>query len=92
MLKKWRSKKHLKEVAELGCIICGKEACAHHITGHGDSGTGTKPSDALVMPLCHNHHTGRDGVHKVGVLAWESAYGSQWKMIAETLAMIKEGR
>ena len=44
---------HLQDVRELGCIICGAPANAHHPTSlRGD----TKAPDELAIPLCPDHH------------------------------------
>lgn len=71
-------------LTEDGCIICKQPASIHHCIGgsmltelgvqHGKS---QKNSDWLVLPLCYNHHQGREGLHTIGVLTWERRYGSQ---------------
>lgn len=40
-------------------------------------GMSQKVSDWLVIPLCARHHTGKEGIHTIGVDAWEAAYGPQ---------------
>lgn len=90
MFKRWRSKKHVQAIKELPCCICGDEATAHHIIGVGDGAMGSKAPDSHCIPLCHDHHTGRDGIHTVGVMQWESVYRTQWEYLARTLAYLKE--
>lgn len=74
---------HFNRVAAIGCCICGQPAQLHHATGGSMiergvmRGMSQKVSDWLVIPLCERHHTGRDGIHAIGVDAWEGRYGSQ---------------
>lgn len=90
IFKRWRSKKHIERIKQMPCCICGQEATAHHRIGSGDGVMGDKQPDSHCIPLCHNHHTGRDGIHTVGVMAWEDQFGSQWKHLAKTLARMVE--
>ncbi len=92
MFKRFRSKKHLRQVADMGCVICGNEGVAHHILIEGHGIMGSKAADSMSFCLCNHHHLGDSGLHTLGVLAWESQYGSQWKHLAKTLAMIVEER
>lgn len=80
--KPWRNKKHLSRVKQLPCCMCGVEPAgdAHHVTGVGLGGMGTKPSDALTMPLCREHHT---MIHNTPEL-----WPEQWKWVAETNARL----
>jgi hypothetical protein len=41
------------------------------------AGMAQKNSDWLAIPLCIYHHTGKAGIHSVGVRGWEAAYGKQ---------------
>lgn len=47
-------------------------------------GTGLKTNDWLVIPLCHNHHQGPDGIDasQNSVIEWESRFGTQVDYIA----------
>lgn len=47
------------------CVICGREAVNLHHVLFGNFGSGRKHSDqdGYVIPLCHNHHTGKEGIH-----------------------------
>lgn len=89
-LKRWRNKAHLDKIRGMPCCICGNEAAPHHIVGHGESIMGNKAPDSLCMPLCVNHHTGKDGIHTIGLKEFESRYGPQWRMVAKTLAKVVE--
>lgn len=69
-------KQHMAKVAALGCILCKhldlgeSPACLHHPkTG------GKRASDWDVIPLCHYHHQGKDGVHGLWRKRFEKFYG-----------------
>lgn len=60
--KEWKSK-----VADLGCILCrhfdlGQTPASLHHAREGQ-GMSQRASDWLVIPLCHRHHQGQDGIH-----------------------------
>lgn len=63
--KEWKSK-----VADLGCILCRHlgygetPANLHHV--REGQGMSQRASDWLVVPLCHRHHQGADGIHSAG--------------------------
>lgn len=58
-LPKHRNTSYMEFVREFGCIICENkfETHAHHVRMDSHAGTGVKPSDYLVVPLCHTHHS-----------------------------------
>lgn len=45
---------------------------AAHYRSAANSGTGIKPRDEYLLPLCRNHHTEQ---HAIGQLAFERRYG-----------------
>lgn len=45
------------------CLICGYEQIQRHHVFHGTSNRKLADEDGYWVPLCHRHHTGRDGVH-----------------------------
>lgn len=62
-----KERRHLARIAALGCICC-------RMLGHGETpaqvhhlregqGMATRSSHWLTIPLCHDHHTGKDGIH-----------------------------
>ena len=62
--KRHRNKDHLKFVASLGCLICGrKPAQAHHLTHAQPRAMQRKTSDEFTVPLCAIHH---DSLHRRG--------------------------
>lgn len=77
----------IKWVKTLVCIVCqGPNPHPHHIIGHGLGGGAMKADDYLAFPLCGNHHTGDEGVHK-GHESWEWKWGCQMKMAASNLIL-----
>ena len=55
--KRVRDKDHLRFVASLPCLICGRApGHAHHLRFAQPSALGRKVSDEWVVPLCATHH------------------------------------
>ena len=49
-------KRHHDRVRQMGCLVCGREASLHHVTGYADR-MGRLPRDErFVAPLCPQHH------------------------------------
>jgi hypothetical protein len=84
-------KRHMRRVAEGGCILCrntgfeGTPAEVHHIrTGVG---AGRRSSNMDTIGLCFEHHRGNTGVHGMGRKAWERTYGTtELDLLAQTIA------
>jgi len=79
-------KDHWGKVAELKCCVCQGDANIHHCLGGSmidwfggeNSPRGTRNNHWLVIPLCHRHHQGADGLHAFpSIREWESVFGSQ---------------
>ena len=65
---------HLKWIASLPCSIpgCPDRSCVHHIRESGE------PRDHFkTIPLCWNHHQGKEGLHHLGKKLWSEIYGSE---------------
>ncbi len=63
-VKRYRDKDHLKRVAALPCVICGRmPAQAHHLRFAQVRGMGLKVSDEFTVPLCAIDH---DALHRSG--------------------------
>ena len=55
--KRIRCKEHLRFVASLPCLICGRTPShAHHLRHAQPRGLGLKVSDEFTVPLCATHH------------------------------------
>jgi len=56
-VRRLRDKAHLRLVANLGCLVCGRRPChAHHVRHAQPRGLSQKVSDEFVVPLCFLHH------------------------------------
>jgi hypothetical protein len=59
-----RDREHLKSVAKLPCLVCGRRpADAHHLRFAQLPALGRKVSDEFTVPLCRGHHR---EVHRSG--------------------------
>lgn len=65
--------RHVKRVRDLGCLVCGLPAHAHHVM-HAP-GKRRRRDDRFVVPLCQAHHQGNEGVHRLGS---EKAFEALW--------------
>ncbi|MCW7556510.1 Ref family protein [Endozoicomonas gorgoniicola] len=81
-------KKHLSDVAALGCIACRRmgygetPAEVHHITS--GYGMGEMRDDLKVIPLCPEHHrTGKDAIH-VSPALFERRFGHELELLEQT--------
>lgn len=69
----------LGRLADSGCALCRwlgygeTPAQIHHIrTGYG---MGQRAPHSKAIPLCHEHHQGAEGIHGMGLRAWERFHG-----------------
>jgi hypothetical protein len=81
-------KKHLNQIAELGCILCseilgfeGSPAELHHVRRYG-----TKRATSPILPLCPEHHRGNDGLHGLGVKGFERKYEISCERLLERVS------
>jgi len=72
---------HKAKLASMGCMVCLKLHGPHEPgpveLHHLRSGGWGKGNYLTLIPLCINHHRGREGVHGMGTKAWERVYGTQ---------------
>src|SRR5262249_61353873 len=55
--RRYRSREHLRYVAQQACLICGrKPSDPHHLGFTQPRALGRKASDAFAVPLCRGHH------------------------------------
>jgi hypothetical protein len=80
----------MAKVASLSCAICYRlkygetPAMLHHI--REGQGMAQRAGDCLVIPLCHEHHQGKTGIHGFGTRTFERVYGvSELDLLDETL-------
>lgn len=69
---------HMAKVKEMDCIICGDYPVDVH---HTDTGMGVCKDHMKVLPLCFDHHRGKNGIGTVGRKIWELAYGTEEKSL-----------
>jgi len=64
-----RDREHVKSVAKLPCLVCGRTpADAHHLRFAQSPALGRKVSDEFTVPLCRGHH--REVHHCGDEAAW----------------------
>ena len=73
-----KEKQIMERVARMGCLVCermgypGTPAQVHHVRArHGWGRSGHK----AIIPLCVDHHTGKNGVHGMGREEFTTLYG-----------------
>lgn len=59
------------------CVVCWRERTAIHHIFYGTANRKLSDQDGYVIPLCHAHHTGRDGIH------FNKGLDEYWKQIAQ---------
>jgi hypothetical protein len=72
--RRYRNREHLRYVAGLACLVCGrKPSDPHHLRHAQPRAPGRKASDEFAVPLCRVHHR---SVHRAGdERAWWKAAG-----------------
>ena len=83
-------KRHKEKLADIACVICeriygqhpGGNVSLHHLRtggwGKGDYRT--------LIPLCYNHHQGKEGIHTLGTKAWERHFNvTQQELLDDVL-------
>ena len=86
-------KQHKAALVELGCMAC-RRIYGPHSPGpvelhHRRSGGWGKGSFMTLIPLCHNHHQGAEGIHTYGVKAWERKNGfTQQDLLDDALQLL----
>lgn len=89
------TKARFDELSRFGCICCRMvhgvitQANIHHATGIKYRAMGKKASSEHVLPLCHFHHQGTEGIHTIGMRIWEARYGTQEYLMAVTAEIIR---
>lgn len=71
---------HMAKVKDMPCIICGDSPVDVHHTG---TGMGVRKNHMRVLPLCFDHHRGKNGIGTVGRKIWELAYGTEEQLLAK---------
>lgn len=92
MKKNAQEKRYLKWIDSLPCSVanCPNDSTHHHVIGVGFGCMGKTAPHWQAIPLCELHHTGDQGIHKLGVLEWQERYGHQLKHLGWTMVIAKE--
>ena len=79
-----RDREHVKSVAKLPCLVCGRRPTdAHHLRFAQSPALGRKVSDEFAVPLCRGHHR---EVHNCGdEAAWWNRTGIDPTVTARAL-------
>ena len=85
-------------LCKIGCIVCRErlgvhaEPAIHHLIGINSSrlGNGGKADCRETLGLCQFHHQGEQGIHHLGMRAWEGLYGTQQKLLTITNQLIQD--
>jgi hypothetical protein len=79
-----RDREHVKSVAKLPCLVCGRRpADGHHLRFAQSIALGRKVSDEFTVPLCRGHHR---EVHRCGdEAAWWKKTGIDPTVTARAL-------
>jgi plasmid stabilization system protein ParE len=79
-----RDREHVKSVAKLPCLVCGRiPSDAHHLKFAQSPALGRKVSDEFTVPLCRGHH--REAHHCRDEAAWWNTAGIDPTVTARTL-------
>lgn len=85
--------KHKAKLADMACVICeriygqhpGGNVELHHLR----TGGWGKGSYLTLIPLCVNHHRGKEGIHTLGTKAWERHFEvSQQDLLNQVLEAV----
>lgn len=88
-----KERKHMNAVSELGCAMC-RHIHGPHAPGpvelhHLRTGGWGKGNVNTLIPLCVNHHRGKEGIHHIGTKLWEREFGiTQQQLLDWTLAQV----
>lgn len=83
-------------LVSFGCCVAGAGGawglCAGRITiHHCGTGTGRQKDHARVIPLCWEHHLGKEGIDgkRMSKRAWQEKYGSETVLLKVTEYLLK---
>lgn len=69
-----KQRKRWEKIRERGCSVCGLFYAEVH---HAFTGGGRRRNHDFVFGLCNFHHTGEQGIHKIGRKLWQETYGTE---------------
>lgn len=74
-------RKYWHQIKEFGCIIKGCDNPPH--IHHALTGAGGRKNHRKVLPLCHYHHQGDEGLHTLSRRVWEEKYGTEEELLEQ---------
>ncbi|QDP61024.1 MAG: hypothetical protein Tp1123DCM1511741_13 [Prokaryotic dsDNA virus sp.] len=86
-----KEKKHMRQVAQIGCIICRKlgyedtPAELHHIN---NGIMGKRATNFEVIPLCPYHHRTSNEAYHYNTKLFTEKWGTQENLLEETLRLL----
>lgn len=86
---------HKDRLAQLGCMACRRLYGPHEpapVELHHYRGGGWGKGDyTTLIPLCPEHHRGRQGVHGLGVKGFDKAYPfTQKDLLNDAIYLLKK--
>lgn len=84
-------RRHWARVAVLPCIV-GPEGCKGRMTiHHCGTGGGGRKDHMKVLPLCHEHHLGKEGIEgkHMSKREWQEIYGSEEFLLKRAARRLK---
>lgn len=73
-------REYWQKLRDIGCIICGSSPAIHHC----GTGMGGRKDHRKVLPLCHHHHQGPEGLHTLSRRVWQAKYGTEDELMKLT--------
>jgi hypothetical protein len=82
-----RQRKRWDALCAGGCIIdgCKRRAGIHHC----ETGAGGRKDHNKVLPLCHHHHQGDQGIHPMTRKKWEAIFGTEQELMIKAAARLR---
>ena len=76
-------------VGPFGCNYQGRDTTLHHC----GTGAGGRKDHMKVIPLCHGHHLGKEGIDgkSMSKRAWQEKWATEEILHEATEAMLKGG-
>lgn len=74
-----KQRERWSKIASLGCIICASPDEIHHCF----TGAGGRKNHDKVIPLCPEHHRGKNGIdgRHLSKRQWQDIYGSEQELL-----------
>lgn len=87
-------KLRMARVALLPCAVREHGGCGGRITvQHCGTGAGGRKDDMKTIPLCWEHHLGKEGIDgkRISKREWQEKYGTEAELLEKTNQLLKQG-